>query len=104
MIGLQDRRREAGLVRGVGKMLRLQTKAVALLVHLPTLAGDGAIEKIAAIKLDAWFTGVDVHYSPAGRFINACCQNGTRTGSIEYPIVVVAPAQFELLIRLFYPG
>ena len=85
-------------------MLRLQAKTVTLLVHLPAFAGDGAIEKIAAVELDARFAGVDLHHSPAGRFIHARGQNGTRTGPIEYPIVVVTPAQLELLVRIFYSG
>ena len=50
-------------------MLGLQAEAITMLIHLATFAGDGAVEKITRVKLDAGFGGINLQDSAAGWFI-----------------------------------
>ena len=57
----QNRGRKLGMVRGIGKMLSLETESVTPLVHMPLLACDGSIQKVSGIKLNSGLVGGDLH-------------------------------------------
>ena len=65
--GTEDRRRPLGLVGRVGILLGLEADAVALVVHDALLAGDGAVQEVAGVDLDAGFVGIDLQVDAGGR-------------------------------------
>src|SRR5690606_40564929 len=52
LAGVDARRGEARLVRGIGKLLRFERDAVAHAVHPPAAPGRGAIEEVASVELE----------------------------------------------------
>src|SRR5258708_6712034 len=84
-------------------MLRLHTKAIAELVKPAELAGDSAIEKVAAVKLQPWLTRENFHHPPARRLIDASHQTSLPEGFIDDPIMVVAFSESELFVVLVNP-
>ena len=66
---LEDRRGELGMIGRIGKMLRLQTKTVPQIVDLATLALDGSIQEIPAIKLNPRLIGQHLQDSSRLRFV-----------------------------------
>ena len=58
------------MVGRVRKMLRLQAKAIALLVDVPVFSGDGSIQEIAGIKLHSRLGGEYFQNSSAGGFVD----------------------------------
>src|SRR3972149_4541535 len=61
---LQDRRREARLIRRIRIVLRLEAEAGAVPVNVPRLAGDRAVEEIARVELDTRLGGLDLPRAP----------------------------------------
>lgn len=59
--GPEDRRREGGLVRRIGKLLSLQTKRMAGAVAASTLAGAPFLNEIGGIEMQAGEGSADVH-------------------------------------------
>src|SRR4029450_7723299 len=49
----KNRGRKIRLIGRIGIVLRLEAESVALLVDMPGLAGDRAVEKIARVELHA---------------------------------------------------
>src|SRR5258708_37370065 len=82
-------------------MLRFEAETVALLVGLSSLAFDGAVQKIAGIKLDAWLGCGHFQHSPAGWLYHACCQAKSFAAPVKHPIVSVALAEVQVLVTLF---
>ena len=66
LAGTEDRRRPLRLVGRVGILLGLQADAVALVVHDALLTGDGTVEEVAGIDLDAGFVGIDLQVDARG--------------------------------------
>ena len=86
----QNDRRERRLIHGIGIVLRLEAEAGTLPVHHPALAGDGAVEEVPRVKLNAGFGGPDFHL--AARFgIKSAGREPELAGvAIQHKIVIVA--------------
>ena len=79
-------------------MLGLEAEAVAKLILFASLAAEFAIEEIAAIELNARLGGEHFHGAPGGRFVNLRGHGKRAILVVEYPVVVVAAAEFHLLV------
>src|SRR5690606_1527189 len=62
---------KGGLVRGVGKVLRLKAQAGRLPVQRAALAAQGAGEEVAGIELQPRLGGQDLHNPPRLRVAQA---------------------------------
>src|SRR6185312_3868895 len=62
--------REFRVIRGVGKVLRLQTQPSTMNVSLSFFAFDRAIKKVASVELDSRLRGGDAQHPPGGRLVN----------------------------------
>src|SRR4030081_2947986 len=69
-----------------------------MLVNLPVLPGDCAVQKIAGIKLHSGLIGPHLHYAPGRRLINFGSLSQLASAAVQHPIVVVAFATTQLLI------
>ena len=79
------------MVWRIRKMLRLQTKSATMRVDLGTLPVNRPVEKVAAIELNAWFSGPDFHVSTGFPIVNAGGQHQTVLPSpVENPVMIVA--------------
>jgi hypothetical protein len=88
------------MIRRIGEVLGFEAEAVAIFVDVALLAGDGAVEKISGVELDAGLSGGDFHDAAAGRLVDAGGEDEALfvTLTIEDPVVVVAVAEDELVI------
>ena len=83
-------------------MLCLKTKGIVQLIGLMILTDLAAIEKVAGIKLNAWFGGPDFHY-PAGRwFMDHGRLAECAHPSLKHPVVIVAMSKLQLFVVLIY--
>ena len=102
----QHGRRESGLVRGVGKVLRLQRHAVSLPVGASAGADERAVEIAAAVELDSRLGRPDgqgaatVGIAQGGGFD----QGGVAGRAVEHDVVVVAAADEQLRVTLADAG
>src|SRR3982751_6381816 len=90
------------MVRRVRIMLRLQRQTITKAIDCPAFAGDGPIEEVTGVKLQARLSGGDVHRATACRLDDARREYQRvrrRAAAIEYPIVIVAVAVPNLGIR-----
>ena len=71
LIRPQDRRRKIRMVGRIGEVLRFQAEAVAAFVDVAMFPGDGAIEKISGVELDAGLRGGDFEDAAAGVLVDA---------------------------------
>src|SRR6187399_1123607 len=69
--GPENHRRERRLVRRIGKVLCLETKAVALPINMAVLAGERAVEKISGVELHAGLGGQNLEHAAGVRLPNA---------------------------------
>src|SRR3954466_5595802 len=82
-------------------MLRFQTQTCALTVDAPALPGDRPVEEVAGIELHAWLCRADFDRSAADRIFQTRCRcQRTRPDLIDYPVVIIAPPEAKLLVRL----
>ena len=89
------------MVRRIGKMLRFQAKAGAVGVEHAALAADGAIKKVAAVKLDSRLSCEDLQNSSARGFVNFRGSLQLSVGSlVQHPVVIVSLSEFQLLVVL----
>lgn len=97
--GGQDGAGEVGVVDGVGEMLGLQAEAAAVRVGLPGFAGEGAVEEIAAVELQAGFGREHLEHAAGVRFVQARGQHrlGAAAGR-QREVVVVAEAELQLRV------
>ena len=80
-------------------MLRLETKAVTLIVDFAILAGQRAIQEIAGVKLHAWFGSPDLHDPAGAGIVDSGPQSLCSHSSIEHKVVIVTLSELQLLIR-----
>ena len=96
--GTEDRRRPLGLVGRVGILLGLEADAAALQVLDALLAGDGAVEEVAGVDLDAGLVGVDLQVDAGGRAPELDGDLRDVALGVQDPVVVVAVAVADLLV------
>src|SRR5437773_2815432 len=88
----QRGRREARLVRRVGKMLCLHREAVAMTVDDAILPPQRAIEEVAGIELEPRLRRVDLHYPAARRLVDPRCKRRAGVGTlVQHEVVIIAP-------------
>ena len=80
-------------------MLGLQAKTGAMRVRFSVFACSGAVEEVAAIKLDARLGGQHIQDSAAGSFeyFGGHLQAASFT-IFKHPIVIVSLPEFQLLV------
>src|SRR5262249_17520722 len=81
-------------------MLRFHAEAVAELVHPAALPFYRAIQEVARVKLQSRLRGKDFQHASRAWLCYAGHQSELAYGLIEYPVVIVSFAKFELLIIL----
>lgn len=82
-------------------MLGLQAKAGSISETLAALSKDRAIQKIAAVELNARFGRQDLQYASAGGFENLRGQlRVVAIAAFQNPIVIVTASEFELFVFL----
>ena len=86
------------MIRRIRIVLRLHAKAVAKLIRPAALAGDGAVQKIADLKLQAGFSRKHFQHAAYLRLVNRRHQSKLAERFVDDPIVVVAVAKFDLFI------
>src|SRR6266852_7513818 len=92
------------MVRRIGKMLRLQTESPAVDVGLAILALNGSVQEISSIKLQPRLRCGYVHYAPALRIVSLCRrEHRAWRFVVQHPVMIVAPAELELLLVLVDP-
>src|SRR5690348_13377079 len=99
LAGAQHRRGEVGAVGRIGKVLGLETDAVALPERLPFAADEAAVELVAGVALDAGLCRLDLEDAAAGQVVEArrAPQRRGRPVVVEDPVVVVAARAQQLL-------
>ena len=80
---------------GVGKILRFQTHAAAVIVHSASLAGL-LLDKVARIELHTGQSGIDLHGSAADRRLQRGKMTQLPVPSVNDPIVVVSSRKLQL--------
>src|ERR1022692_348575 len=78
-------------------MLRFKAQCRTTFIRLPLFALDGAVQKIAGIKLDAWLIGQNLEDAAAAGIENLRSHRQLAV-VIEDPVVVVAVAETKLFI------
>src|SRR5882672_1999847 len=87
------------MIRRIRKHLRLEAQAIALTIHPPALADDGAIQKISGIELQSRRDRPELHHAPGHRILEPGGKALAGAASARHDeIVVVAPADHELRI------
>ncbi len=81
-------------------MLSLETEPITKLIGIPPFAYLTAVEKISGVELHARFCGPNLHHAPGSWFEHFRRLSQRLRVSIQNPIVIVAIADFELLIAL----
>ena len=79
-------------------MLCFQAEAIAEMVGLATFASEFSIEKIAAVKLQAWLGGEDFDHATGRWFMDGGGESEFPALVIEHPVVIVAATKFDLLV------
>ena len=64
------------------------------------LARNLACEEVTGVNLYAWLVGVFLEEDTCCRRINAYCELGDVTCSVEHPVVVVTVSENELVVIL----
>src|ERR1019366_789156 len=100
LAGLQFGGRESRLIRRIGIMLGFETEGRVLRIDLAALAGEGAVEEIAGVELNARLGGEHFHHAAGGGPFDARRESEARAFAIDHPIVVVAMAELELFVVL----
>src|SRR5690348_3289907 len=96
---LQFGRGKIRVIRRVGIVLRLEAEAETVAVGDAALAVDAAVEEIAAVKLNARLRGQDFQFPSRFFVVNAGGEDEAGLViAIQDEIVVVALAEFELLV------
>ncbi len=57
---------EVGLVGGIREVIRFEAEGIVLIVDHATFSGEGAVEEVAAVELDAGFGGGDFEDTASG--------------------------------------
>src|SRR5690606_29370433 len=100
--GIENDGRKFRLIGRIGKMLRLNAEAAAMTKALPPCT-ETAIEEIAGIKLRARLGGQYFQHTTSGVLFNSRRKTQlARRCLVQHKIVVVAPAQLQLLILCTY--
>src|SRR5579875_1709678 len=102
--GLQLGRREVGLVGRVREVLRLEGVGEALPVAVAADAGEGAVQEVAGVELDAGLVGPHGELTAAARVVGAggevqAVRPGGRPGlPVQHPVEVVALRDQQLVV------
>src|SRR6266508_358617 len=96
LAGPPDGRGKLRFVRRVGEVLCLQAQPGAALVDMTRLAGDGAVEKVARVELDARLGRGHIERAPRRRILDARGVTERPRRSVDHPVVIVAGAVAEL--------
>jgi len=100
----QDRGWETRLVGRVRIVLGFQAKSIALLVDVPLLSGDGAVQEIARVELHARFCRGNLQGAPAVWFDDPRRECQAFALPVNHEVVIVTAPENQLLILLTDPG
>ena len=95
---LEQGGRKMRLVGGVGVVLRFEAEASTFLIRDTAFAGQGTVEEIACVKLDAWLGGPHFQGAAGRRIVSRSGKLEIRGVGISFhdPTVVVATSVFDL--------
>src|SRR5690242_20560047 len=85
-------------------MLCLEAESVPPAIYLAAFSLDRAIQEIAGIELHSRLGRADFQNSPSRRFFHPRRQHEPVTPTAQYPVVIVAPPDFELFVVVLDPG
>src|SRR5260370_34207420 len=91
-------RREFGLVGRIREVLRFEAEGGPLAVNLAALPADSAIQEVAGVELDSGLRGENLHQAAGFPFRDARRERQAACGTVEYKVVIVALAEFQLLV------
>lgn len=94
--GSQQRRREVGVVGGVGVVLGFEAEAEALDVGCSAVAGEGSVEEVSAVELDSGLGGHDFHVATGLGLVDS--GDLSESAAAQDPVVVVSAAEDHLLV------
>ena len=84
-------------------MLGFQAKARAVIVIYTTFTCKASVQEVATIKLNAWFFCQHFHQTARGWFEQSGSELEARALAVEDKIMVVAQAEFNLLVVRIHP-
>src|SRR5947209_1075724 len=82
-------------------MLRLEAEAGSKGVNQAFFSGDGAVQVIAGIELNAWLRREDLQHAARGGIDDTRCEPGSGAAVIQHVGVVIADRPFQLLVVSF---
>ena len=74
LTGAQHGRWKLSMIRAIGEEFRFQAKPSPVLVADSLFPGDGSVEQIASVKLNARLIGQDIHGPTGAGIVEWCCQ------------------------------
>ncbi len=104
MVGLarfHNNGRELRLIRRIREVLGFQTKGCAARVGLAVLAFHFAVEEVARVELDAGLVSPNFEGAAGSGLVNFSGLGKSSGFGVKHPVMVVAFAEFELLIEGF---
>ncbi len=95
----QRHRRELRLVRRIGKSLGFQAEPASVLIGDAVFPFRRSVKEVAGVELKPRLIGEDGHHAPAADFIQLRDLAHTAGAAFQDPVVIVALAKRQLLIR-----
>src|SRR5689334_10149773 len=89
---------ELWLIRRVGVVLRLETKAGTTRIRFAGLADDRGVKKVPGVELHARFGSPNFHFTPRRRFISDRGLSQRSHAPVNHPRMIVTVAKLELLV------
>ena len=83
VVALEYGGRETRVIRGIGKMLRLEAKRRPFAVDLSAFAANAAVQEVAGIELNAGLGGTHFHDPATLRLAHAGGQRGEDTKNTQ---------------------
>src|SRR5439155_3722996 len=78
----------------------LEAEAGPVLVSVPSLPGDRAVEEVPRVELQPRLGGEDVERAAVRRLEHVCRVRQAGSGSVQHEVVIVAATPLELGVRL----
>ena len=86
------------MIRRIREVLRFEAQRAMAGIRNSPFPLDRAIQKVAGVKLDPGLIGQNLQHAPTARLIDFRCLRKFAAAAIEYPIVIVAMAFFQLIV------
>src|SRR5881392_3602634 len=80
-------------------MLRLEHKCAPMDVHMPPFADDRSVEEVPGVELHSGLGRAHVEGTATDRIDDTGGMRERRSLPVDYPVVIVAAAETNLLVR-----